>query len=400
MKTRFALSLACVALGLSACRSQARTSAAKTASAQPTEAAATRRSTRAIPPSMTRRTLAYPSGNPATSPLLIDFIVPREVKAGDSFEYELLVINLSSLRLENVVLTESIPDDMVVTGTTPAVDESGPGFGLWRLGSLEANEERAIRVNATAGEEGSINTSYSVAYDSVLAMSIPVVDPRLELAASGASEVILCDDIEVRYVVTNSGSGTARNVLVRAPLPTGLATRTGATTVAKKFERLGPGETEEFTALLKASRTGSFTHSATAIGSDGLRAESIAFEILVLQPVLAISQTGGDTLVLGEDLQFEIVVENVGDGVAAGTWIEEDIPVGASFVSATDGGRVLDGALVWDLGDLQPEETRTVSYALSAGDAGIYFMTAWAAADCADGVRAEATTKVAAPAGP
>lgn len=345
--------------------------------------------------SMLRSTLAYPTGDPATSALLVDWTAPLEVIAGQTFEYEINVTNLTSMRLENVVVTESLPDEMTVSSTTPKMIGGEPGVGRWDLGSLEPHEARDIRIMARAKEAGSINTCSTVSYNTQLCMSIPVVQPALALAVRGPEEILLCEDLEYVYTVTNTGSGAARNVLVKSQLPMGLETKDGKNAFSSKLDALGAGESKELKILVRATQRGVYDHTASASAMGDLSAKAGVVKTTVREPVLELTQTGSKKEYLGRDLTFEIQIKNVGDGIARDTWIEEVVPSGTSFKSATAGGLLSKGHITWKLGVLKPGDVRKVQYVLGPTRPGTFNAHAVAKADCADGVKAVAATEVA-----
>ena len=65
--------------------------------------------TKSAPAGMVRSSLAYPTGDKKTSALLLDKLAPREIVAGQAFAYEIQVANLTSMALDNVTVTETLP---------------------------------------------------------------------------------------------------------------------------------------------------------------------------------------------------------------------------------------------------------------------------------------------------
>jgi uncharacterized repeat protein (TIGR01451 family) len=76
---------------------------------------------------------------------------------------------------------------------------------------------------------------------------------------------------------------------------------------------------------------------------------------------LSITKTDlADPVTAGTDLIYSITVTDDGPGDATGVQISDPLPVGTSFVSATDGGTESGGIVSWDLGSLANGATVTV----------------------------------------
>jgi uncharacterized repeat protein (TIGR01451 family) len=220
------------------------------------------------------------------------------------------------------------------------------------------------------------------------------VQPKLRLVKTGPAEVLACDDIKYDFEVTNTGTGTVRNVMIKDPLPQGLATGRGQTSVEFNVGSLGAGQSRRFSSTVKASGPGRYVNRATASGEGGLTATSQEVATVVRKPVLTISKTCPEKTFIGRAISFEITVRNTGDGVARDLVLEDRLPTGAQFVSASDGGRAAGERVVWNLGTLEPKGSKTVTMQCNARSAGSYRNTASARAFCAETVSDSCTTEV------
>ena len=106
------------AIGFTSCRTthESNTTANRSTTTQPARSTSTKSEdtgAKAVNSSARRKgnmlsaRLAYPPGDMETSALMVEKLTPVEVVAGQPFEYEMLVTNLTSLPLENVVVTET-----------------------------------------------------------------------------------------------------------------------------------------------------------------------------------------------------------------------------------------------------------------------------------------------------
>ncbi|MHC4947914.1 MAG: hypothetical protein ACYTG1_06595 [Planctomycetota bacterium] len=154
---RLAVALAVILVsGLTACSTTPRsTSEPETTSAAPAPTTSAPRTTRGWPTRRSGETMAwsamaYPTGDARTSALGIEKGVPREVRDGTAFDWEVIVTNLTDAELSDVVVTESLGDGLRVTKSTPAAVESNQDMMTWALGDLGPRVMKTITVTSTA----------------------------------------------------------------------------------------------------------------------------------------------------------------------------------------------------------------------------------------------------------
>lgn len=298
--------------------------------------------------------LFWPTGSEANSVLRIRKTAVDKVQVNEDYAIEILIQNLTQSPLPNVVLTETISDKYGFRQATPEPSSKSGKTLTWRVGDLAPRQTKTFRLVGQAKTEGEITSCSVVTFEvPKLCITVLAAQPKLQLAKSAPAEALLADTIEFRYTVSNPGSGLATDVRVADQLPEGLRTLLGESTIRIPVGELKPGESRDFTQLVKASRTGTYEAKATATGTPGLRAEAQTTTRIV-QPVLAIEKTGRDRIFVGGRVDYAITVANTGDGVARDTVVRDAIPAGMEFLSASHGGRLADGEAVWRIGNLNP----------------------------------------------
>jgi uncharacterized repeat protein (TIGR01451 family) len=337
---------------------------------------------------------AFPTGNRETSAIFLEKRMPAEVSVGQPFTYDLIVTNISSLDLSNVVVTDSMPNDFDFAGAEPRGTVSG-GDMAWNIGSLAPNQSRTIRVNGAATSTGTIGSCGTVTYDTSVCVETRVVEPSLRLALTCTPRVMLCDPITLTYVVSNPGTGPARNVVINEDLPAGLQLESGGTAVRYRVENLAPGASETFSVIAKATRTGTFTANGSAVASGNLTADAGNCNITVVQPELTITASAPANRYLGRSADFCFVVTNEGDGEAANTVVVANVPTGATVSGITGGGTAGNGTVTWNLGTLAPGASREICFTVPASQIGVARATARVTADCADPATDDAQTEFA-----
>jgi uncharacterized repeat protein (TIGR01451 family) len=341
-------------------------------------------------------TLFYPTGARETSALMVEKMIPCEIVSGQCVDYFIKVTNLTAMTLQNVMVTDNISSNFAIKSSEPVGSPAGGTMG-WNLGDLAAGQSKTVKINGCAtGDTGNINACGAVSYSSSVCAEARIVKPSLKLTKTEPAEALICDVIPVKLVVTNNGTGAASNVVIKDMLPAGVTTSDGKSgTLEFPVGTLAPGASAERSYMMKAGKTGSFTNNAKAMADGGLSADASA-GTTVRQPVLAITKDCPGTVVAagGRTITYSINVTNTGDAPAAATVLEDAVPAGTSFTSATDGGVLQGSTVVWNLGTLAPKASKKVSLVVTPTGLGTVNNTATAKATCASPVSASCKTEV------
>lgn len=381
--------------------------------------------------------LAYPTGVRETSVLLLEKTAPRQVRLGHPYSYELKVTNLTDLMLGEVVVTERLPPSMKsaragegAPTTRPAdaqaatarpaaakpdsealADASGdvaptslqkpdpetPGqrYPAFELGPRQS---RTITINGTAAQQGIFGTCTAVSYSPSICSSLEVINPSLRLVKTGPGEVLLCEDIVYRYVVSNPGTGTARDVRIEETLPQGLALADGGNRVQLNVGPLAEGRSREFIVKARAANTGKFTTKAIArSGGDQVPSDEVA--TVVKSGKLTVETPAPDTAFVNKVLVYPITVKNTGDGQARDVVLDVRVDGSSEVLGFIEGGTVPDepagkSTLRRPLGTIEPGKAVRVDLAVRARFGGETRMSATARTDCLQPVVANARTNI------
>jgi uncharacterized repeat protein (TIGR01451 family) len=215
---------------------------------------------------------------------------------------------------------------------------------------------------------------------------LKVVEPSLELRKIVPAEALLCEPVQVDFIVTNTGTGSAQGVQIIDNLPAGLQTVDGKTKVTLDVGMLAAGESRRFSTKLRANRTGAYVNKAIVTSSAGLKAESEVTTINIRQPVLTLVKSGPKRQYLGRSVTYELTVTNKGDGPAQNTTVEDVVPPGVTGIEATSGSQFSGSKLVWELGTLEPNASKKVRVSYTPTKEGEVMATATASAYCAEPV--------------
>lgn len=340
-------------------------------------------------------TTSYPMSDKGSNLINLEKMYPKEVTAKAPFDYSIKVTNLSERDLTNVIVTDGISSNIRITNSMPKITEKKGDNIYWNLGTLGAKASEVITVSAVAGSEGAISSCAKVSYDSPICAKINVVEPKLTIAKFAPSEVLMCDRIPVKYVVTNTGSGSACDIKIKDTFQKGLMTAEGKNEVMFSLASLEPGKSQEFSVMLDASQTGRFASKADVTSRTAGEVFSNMTETLVSQPQLAVSSSGPKSQYLGREVTYNIEVTNKGTGMAKNTTIVASVPENVSFKSATLGGvytHSSPGKVTWNLGVLNPNTSKKLSVSLVGDNVGELTTNIMAKAYCSPTAAASETT--------
>ncbi|MEN6308328.1 MAG: hypothetical protein ABFD91_11275 [Anaerohalosphaeraceae bacterium] len=331
---------------------------------------------------------------PSSGVLKIDKMMPASVAVGQPFDYTILVTNLTDMELNQVVVNDRLPANYAYKSATPGAEPSN-GMLTWKMATLGPKAQEKIVVTGSAKEIGCLKTCADATFIIPACAVTEVVQPALALSKTCPAEVLLCDQIALKYMVSNKGTGVAKDVVITDQLPEGLTLTTGQKVVEIKVGNLEPGKSMVYTVMAKAAKTGTYKSGALANAAGNLKAESEACATAVKQPVLAITKTGPEKQYLGRKISYEITVANKGDAPATAATLTDTIPAGVGEVTASDGGQVAGSQVTWNLGTLAVGQSRKVTVSYLPQSAGSFSNVASVAATCAESVKASAKTDVA-----
>ena len=308
---------------------------------------------------------------------------PRAV-VGEVFNYAITVSNPSKVAATNVVVTDDLPAGIQYVSSSPTAKVAGQKLS-WSLGTLAGGAGASIGVKVKATKTGKFNNCAVVKADHGLKAencAITVVgQPALKITKTAPAEIIQCDPITYTITITNTGNAPAKNVKFHDQLPKGVLWQ-GNSEVHSEIGTLMPGQSKRIQFNAKAAKTGTYTNVAKVTADGGLSAQAQAQTVVKL-PVLVITKTGPQVRYIGRPVTYTITVTNKGDAVAKNTVLVDTLPVGTTFVKASQGGAASGGTVRWALGDLAPNASRTATITVNPTRQGQIVNTATTTAYCA-----------------
>jgi uncharacterized repeat protein (TIGR01451 family) len=388
--------------------------------------------------------------------------MPKEIRVGSQYTYRIHVANTSStLTLHDVRVQQKLPQGVQIESSTPAMQSgqshsAGAGqsgqqnqagqqnqqqqqnqtrTAAWKFDSLGPGETKTIEVTAFAEHQGEAQTCFTSSYQAANCVALRFVKPEIELTKRAPDKVNLCENFELVYQITNTGTAPTKELTLTDSLPDALRTTEGEQKVTFQVPALEAGESRKFTAHVTASKTGQFGSRAAVALEEGKKIRSNKPNIQIVAADLQIEAQGPEASYLDRPIDYTITVTNQGSAPAPATRLSFD-PAGAAYVVYSGQPRRVQtagqssaappqpqparqnkpeaeanvavnevavagqedlGPLAWNLGTLRPGESKRVSVTLRGAEQGMLESRAVAVYACPlekEGAKTRAATTV------
>ncbi len=211
--------------------------------------------------------------------------------------------------------------------------------------------------------------------------------PLVSLAARGPATVNQDETFE--GTLTLCANQSVARVVVRHRVPEGMqvvktdpAAGEEEGLLVWRYPWLEAGEEHTLTVWLKAGKEGSYVPCASVEALP-----RACYTVTVTRAEIAITKRGPREALLNEMIAYTIVVKNTGNGAAKDVVVYDQLPDGFKHDSGS-------GALTFQVGDLAPGQSKTITINVEAAARGEFVNKASAEAGNADSVTAEAPTVV------
>jgi uncharacterized repeat protein (TIGR01451 family) len=286
------------------------------------------------------------------------------------------VTNTGPANATDVVVTDTLPAGLTVTGHAASTGSFDPGTNVWTVGTLAKNGGTATlllttKVPGTTGSltnlvevlTGTPETDYTNNEDDDT-VDVVAADVKVTKDAS-AHAVVLGDQVTWTLVATNSGSAEAHDVVVTDTLPEGLelvSTVPAGALVGGSWNvgtLAANGGSKTLTITTRTTKTGSIENTACVVTSTPEVDQTPSCdddEIVVGAPDLSIVKTVDHSQVgVGDEVEWTLTVSNSGDADAHDVVVTDALPEGLQLVS-TIPADALD-ANTWTVGTVKQDES-------------------------------------------
>ena len=281
---------------------------------------------------------------------------------GDTIKFIVTITNNGPHADKNVNTTIDLGEFLDYLSSNSDKGTYNPNTGVWTIGDLNVGETITLEIIATPNTVAEITASSEAingSEDSNLAnnfasLAVDVIDYTINKDVNDTNPN-LGDEIEYAVTVENIGSASSSNVVVTDVLPDGVefvsASNGGIYDEESRtitwILNLNSHETQRLTVNVKVNVYGSLTNTATV--NDKTADVTITVPEIIINKRVDISNPN-----LGEEIEYIISVENIGNSDADKVIVVDTLPDGVEFVGASNGG-------VYDV------ETNTITWILDIG---------------------------------
>lgn len=291
--------------------------------------------------------------------IVVEKIPPKELLVGQSAVWKTIVKNVGQTIAVNVEIKDLLPKGSQLIETNPPAIKGFNGELVWKVGDIPPGKQVTVSMEIMPLEEGRMGSVAQVAFQTAASGEGVVAKPQLALQTQGVKQIGIGNTTELTILLSNPGTGTAKNVVLTENVPPQLQHEAKDSVLTYNVGDLKPNETRTINLTMTAIRAGKFVNSLTATADPGLNAES-RFDMEVVAPQLKMTVQGPTRRFLEREGSYKLAISNPGTASATHVAMRVQLPNGLEFVRANNSG-------VYD------RQTRTVRWLLEelpANDSG------------------------------
>jgi uncharacterized repeat protein (TIGR01451 family) len=318
----------------------------------------------------------------------------EEVRVGKPTTFTITVRNAGNFTAHDVTVVDSVPRGMRFSDANPPVSPTTEGLLTWKLGEMQAGDERTINLQLIPEREGELGSVASVHFAAQASMRTVATQPKLELNVNPQTECVIGGEQSITVTIKNIGTGVARDVEVQADLPSQLSHSSGVDSLRCPCPDLAPSQSVTIPLVCSATNPGQSICLIRALTENEKHAEQ-QVPVNVLAPSLSATVEGPRKRYLDRQATYTFKVTNTGTATATQVVFDVHLPSGLRF-NAHDNNQAMydpmDHTVKIGLRELKVGETAPLKVTVLPVERGPQVISMNVKADL--GVTAEATGQV------
>lgn len=286
--------------------------------------------------------LATGNGRPGTKSLegtqvpqlVVEKTAPAEIQVGRPAIFQIHVRNAGQVAASGVEIRDEIPRGARLQNTKPQASQSAQGGLVWKIGTLNPNEDVTVEIELMPTDEGEIGSVATVQFQTEASVRVKATRPLLAIETEGPEKVLKGEQVMLKITVSNPGSGIAEGVVVEEHVPAGFRHAAGAE-LEYEIGNLAPGESRELELAMEAVHAGPLVNVITVRGEPNLRTQNQK-SIEVIAPQLQVAVEGPNRRYLEREAVYSLSVRNPGTAPARQVEMAVELPPGMKFVSGSN----------------------------------------------------------------
>lgn len=296
---------------------------------------------------------------------------PRgEVTLGQECQCALVVSNNGAIPSRELVVEANFPESVRLVDAKPFPQSSSSKLE-WQFPNLAAGEKKTIELTIIPTKSGELAASAQVRFTGTASTSFQVSEPMLTASVKLPAEVRIGDSASATVTVSNPGTGTAHNIVVKSNLPTGLECAAGREFVSE-IGSLGPGESRVIRMGLTAAAGGDYALKVVAQSATSELEQTAEAKLKILAPSLTLTASGPSLRYLNRAAKYTLTATNGSNAASDNVRITQVIPVGFEFLKADKSGRwdAQRRTISWFIGHMEPGQSTVVELDLMPKEIG------------------------------
>jgi uncharacterized repeat protein (TIGR01451 family) len=266
----------------------------------------------------------------------VEYEMPESVSVGQAFTYSLIVRNMNTVAVSGVRVEQELPSGAAYVSSEPAGQALGEGKMGWAIGHIAGASEKRIKVTIKPAEEGELRGRATVAFSTSVETSTKVTRPRIAVAISGPDVVKVGEKVPFQIKLSNTGTGPASKIGLRAQFSGGL-THSQGPVIEADILNLPAGSSRTLTVDVLAAKPGQQQCQITAF-VEGNTPENAKTTVTLVEPQLVVKQSGPTRCLVKAEPQYQIDLSNPGTATTDPIQVWTVVPEGFEFLQASDGG--------------------------------------------------------------
>ena len=286
---------------------------------------------------------------------------PAAAQLGEEAAFKIQLVNQGDAEARGVAVKIAVPEGVQVAAAEAAAGEAhvqadgATNLVVWNVEALQAQAAGGLTLKLIPTVNAPIELALDWSLQPVKAATrIEVKQSLLEVALSGPAEMVYGDTKVFSIVLSNPGTGDARDVAVNVALGPNASDTMNVGTIAA-------GTSKTFDFEVTARQTGAMQIAATASGNSNLKSQAV-HEVQIQRAELEIETSGPEMQFAGGAGSYGVRVANKGNATARNVQVLVRIPQGARYLQGAGNVRPEGSGLVWQLGDLAPAAERMLAF--------------------------------------
>jgi uncharacterized repeat protein (TIGR01451 family) len=295
---------------------------------------------------------------------------------GDQYPLDMEVI--ACCNVCEATVTTTLPDGVSFMRSQPEAKVDGRKV-TWEFGHLSKGQTVPVRVWLKCEREGDLCTCFCVKATPVAFCALLCAKPVLVCQKCAPEQVCPGDPINYTVTVTNIGTCTAEEVVVKDTLPNGVEHPSCQKELTFRLGSLEPCESKKVNFSVTACKRGKICNTAvvTACNANQTSCEACT---CVCCCAIECEKTGPKEIAVGQNADYQITVVNTGDLSLHEVVVTDTAPSATAIVTAA-GANICGKQAVWKLKELRPGEKVTLNVTLTTCTPG-YFTNRVAVTTC------------------